>query len=102
MFATVTLAALLFVQAAETLDAILARHGETIRRAKTFEELTAAARKTLGEVEKFLQKPPDSESAARGRAIAADICSDLDDHAAAEAHLRKFLESWPRHEKAPM
>lgn len=102
MFATLTLAAVLLAQSAESLDAILERHKETIRRAKTFDELAAAARKTLGEVEKLLQKPPDAESGARGRAIAADICSDLDDPAAAEVHLRKFLDSWPAHAKAPM
>jgi hypothetical protein len=102
MFATLTIAAVLFAQAADTLDTILDRHRESIRRAKAFDELAAAARKTLGEVEKFLQKPPDAESGARGLAIAADICSDLDDLPGAEAHLRKFLETQPSHAKAPM
>src|SRR5688572_6984114 len=102
MLATLGLAAILFTQDPGTLDAILARHGDTIRRAKTYEDLVAAARKTLTEVVKFLEKPPDDESAARGRAIASDICGDLEDYDGAEAHARKFLEKWPAHSKATL
>lgn len=102
MLATLSLAAVLFTQDPGTLDAILARHSDTIRRAKTYEDLVVAARNTLAEVVKLLEKPPDEESAARARAIASDICGDLEDYDGAEAHARKFLEKWPAHSKAPI
>jgi tetratricopeptide (TPR) repeat protein len=102
MMTTLSLAVVLLAQDPLQLDAILSRHQDAARRAKTYDELAAAARATLGEILKMLDAKPDAEAAARGRAIASDICGDLDDFAAAESHARTFLETWPKHEQAPL
>jgi tetratricopeptide (TPR) repeat protein len=101
MWATLGLAALLMAQQPATLDALMARHTEASRKAKTFDELAGLARKTLADLLKFLESKPDAESAARARAIAADICTDLEDYDGAEAHLKAFLDAWPKHEQIP-
>src|SRR5688572_13607876 len=102
MIATLTLAAILLAQQAGPLDALLARHGDAIRRAKTYDELAAAAKSTLAELTKLIESPPDAESAARARAIACDILGDLGDFAGAEHQARKFLETWPKHEQVAL
>jgi tetratricopeptide (TPR) repeat protein len=102
MIATLCLAAILLAQEPGPVDALLSRHQDAIRRAKTFDELTAVAKNTLAELAKLLDTKLDPESAARARAISCDICADLGDFDAAEAHARKFLDSWPKHPKAPL
>ena len=102
MIATLCLAAVLFAQEPGPLDALLARHGEAIHKAKTYEELAAAAKNTLDGIVKLLDSNPDAETAARGRAIAADICADLEDFDGAELHARKFLDTWPKHARVAM
>ena len=102
MIATLCLAALLLAQEPGPLDALLARHEDSIRKAKTYDELVVAARATLAEIEKFIKTGPDAESAARARKIASDICADLEDFDGAEAHVRAFLEAWPKHPGAPL
>ncbi len=100
MIATLSLAAILLAQEPGPLDAILSRHADTIQKAKTYDDLVGAAKNTLAEIVKLLESGPDAESAARARAIASDICVDLGDFDGAEAHARKFLETWPKHAKA--
>jgi TolA-binding protein len=102
MIATLTLAAVLLAQAQSPLDALIARHAEAVRKAKTFDEITAATKKTLAEILKVLESKLDSETVARARAIAADICGDLEDYDGAEAHARAFFEGWPKHEQTPL
>lgn len=101
MIATLTLAAVLLAQGPSPLDTIIARHGDALRRAKTYDDLTAAARATLAEVVKFIDSKPDSESGARARAIACEICADLEDYDGSEAHARAFFEGWPKHAQVP-
>lgn len=101
MIATLCLAAILLAQEPGPLDALLSRHKDAIRRARTFDDLTAVAKNTLAELTKLLDSTLDAESAARARAIACDVCADLGDFDAAEAHARKFLDSWPKHSRAP-
>ncbi|HKS16354.1 MAG TPA: redoxin domain-containing protein [Planctomycetota bacterium] len=102
MIATLTLAALLFAQASRPLDDLIARHTEAVRKAKTFDDISAAAKKTLADIVKFIESKPDSESAARARAIACDICADLEDYEGAEAHAKAFFEGWPKHAQASL
>lgn len=101
MIATLCLTAALLAQEPGPLDDILSKHADTVRAAKTYDELTAAARRTLEEIVKFLDGKPDAESAGRARAIASDICAGLEDFDGAEKHARAFLESWPKHSQAP-
>jgi tetratricopeptide (TPR) repeat protein len=102
MIATLALAAVLLAQDPPDLDALLSRHQDAARKAKTYDELTAAARATLAEIVKLLGGKIAPETAARARAIASDICADLEDYEGAESHARTFLETWPKHEQAPL
>src|SRR5688572_31678396 len=102
MSALLWFAAALLAQEPATLDALMARHKEAAQKAKTFDELTASARSTLAAVLKLLEAKPDAATAARARAIASDICADLEDYDGAEAHAKAFLETWPKHAQAPM
>ena len=102
MIATLGLAVVLLAQQPATLDGLLEKHAEASRQAKTFEELAVLARKTLAEILKLLESKPDAETAARGRAIAADICADLEDYDGAETQAKAFLEAWPKHKEAPL
>ncbi|HZL71996.1 MAG TPA: hypothetical protein VFC86_06025, partial [Planctomycetota bacterium] len=88
MIATLGLAVVLLAQQPATLDGLLEKHADASRQAKTFEELAVLARKTLAEILKLLESKPDAETAARGRAIAADICADLEDYDGAETQAK--------------
>jgi peroxiredoxin len=98
----VMLAALVLLQQPGPVDAIWSRHSENVRKAKTFDEITAVARKTLAEIVALIDSKPEAETAARARAIAVDISADLEDYAAAEGHARKFLEEYPKHSQVPL
>jgi len=95
-------AAILALQDAGSLEAIVTRHKTAVLKAKTFDEGLAAARVTLAEIEKFLEKTREGEPAARARYIAADLCARLEDFAGAASHARKFLEAFPNHVQAPL
>ena len=101
MSALLWFAATLLAQEPSTLDALIARHTEAAQKAKTFDELTASARATLAAIQKLLETKLDAETAARARAIACDICADLEDFDGAEAHAKAFLNAWPKHAQAP-
>jgi tetratricopeptide (TPR) repeat protein len=102
MKALLLAAAILVSQDGGSLEAIVNRHKEAVRKAKTFDDGISAARATLAEIEKFLETARDGEPAARARFIAADLSARLDDFAGAAAHARKFLETWPKHAQAAL
>ena len=100
MLATLSLAVVLLIQEPVTLDGLLSKHADASRQAKTFDELAVLARKTLAEILKLMETKLEAETAARARAIACDICADLEDYDGAEAHAKVFLETWPKHKEA--
>jgi len=96
------LAATLLPQEASTLQDLLNRYTEALRKAPGPEERDVAARAALADVQKFIATAKEEESASRARKIAGDLCRALEDHGGAADHFRKFLETWPKHPKAAL
>jgi len=102
MKALLIAAAILFSQDGGSLEAIVNRYKEAVRKAKTFDDGISAARATLAEVEKFLETTRDGDPAARARYIAADLSALLENFKGAADHWRKFLETFPKHAQAAL
>jgi tetratricopeptide (TPR) repeat protein len=94
------LATALLLQEAASLQKILDRHMEVIRKASGPEQRDAATRAALADVEKFFETAKEMESASRARKVLGDMCRSLEDYAGAATHFRKFLEAWPKHPNA--
>lgn len=96
------LAATLLPQEAGSLQDLLNRYTEALRKAPGPGERDALTRTALGDVQKFIATAKEEESASRARKIAGDLCRALEDHGGAADHYRKFLEAWPKHSKAAL